>query len=150
MQAQADGVSLVSGSGPVGTGVHLVRYAERSDRLVAADVWLTAAFLPLLPLGTWTFGSHGPDTPWTLDRVVAPAPLRAIATFAVGLLTVAAVFVPAALALTVLMGSKWLELAGVLGSAALLVVLLAWLDEKWQRVPLRAAATVLWNRRARS
>ena len=147
-QSASERLSLSTGAGPAGTGVHLLRYAERSERRVTADLWLTAAFLPLLPLGTWTFVSQGAETGWSLERLVAPTPLRSLATFVVALLAAAALFVPAALAVAALMGNKWLELAGVLGSVVLLVAMLGWLDERRQRIPLRAAAALLWKRRS--
>lgn len=139
-------VGLATGVGPVGTGVHLLRARPAPEGELVRDAWFTFLFLPLVPLGTWVLTADRSGPLWTLRSVAAPTPVRSIATLAVFFGTAILTCVPGYVVVTLFMGSKVLELAGLFGTAGLIIGLLAWLDETRPRVPLGQAVALLRRR----
>jgi hypothetical protein len=132
------------GSGPVGTGVHLLRCTPGPAGTTVAEVWLTVLFVPLVPLGRWTLGREGtPGSAWRVTRVGSPHLGRSVVWAAGGLLAALASLLPAWLAVTVFMGSKPAELAGLFWSAGAIIGALGWLDQTRDRVPLGTATRIL-------
>lgn len=119
-------VRAAFGSGPLGTGVHLLGHGGSWRDPGDGEVWLTVLFLPLVPLARWrvvaaSVGEGGRET-GVLDltvqsrsRIPAAAALRRIAKAAAAL---AVTFLPFAFGASKV-GSPWVApaLAGLLGSA---------------------------------
>jgi hypothetical protein len=139
-------VGLATGVGPVGTGVHLLRARPAPGGDLMRDAWFSFLFLPLVPLGTWVLTADRPGPLWTLRSVKAPTPVRSIATLGVWFGTAILTFMPGYVAVTFFMGSKVLELAGLFGTAGLVIGLLAWLDETRPRVLLGQVVALLRRR----
>jgi hypothetical protein len=132
------------GRGPVGTGVHLLRCTLGPAGTTVADVWLSVLFVPLVPLGRWTLEREGtPGSAWRVTRVGSPHLGRSVAWVAGGLLAALASLLPAWLAVTVFMGSKAAELAGLFSSAGAIIGALGWLDQTRDRVPFGAATRIV-------
>ncbi len=132
------------GRGPVGTGVHLLRCTPGPAGATVADVWVTVLFVPIVPLGRWTLQGEGtPGSAWRVTGVGGPHLGRSMAWIAGGLLAALASLLPAWLAVTVFMGSKPAELAGLFSSAGAIIGALGWLDETRDRVPFGTATRVV-------
>lgn len=138
------------GTGPIGTGVHVLRCAQGPSGITIADVWLTVLFVPVVPFGEWTLHPRG-ASPSTCEvtSVARPRPSKSVAWVAAGVLAVVSGLLPAYAAITFFMGSKAVELGGLFSSAGAIIGTLGWLDETRERVPLGAALRVL-RRAARS
>ncbi len=109
-----------------------------------ADVWLTVLFVPLVPLGRWTLQpGGGSGRAWRVTQVGRLHPGRSVAWVAGGLAAAVASLVPAWLAVTLFMGSKPAELAGLFSSAGAIIGALGWLDQTRDRVPLGVATRVV-------
>ncbi len=132
------------GRGPVGTGVHLLRCTSGLAGPTVAEVWLTVLFVPLVPLGRWTLQREGaPASAWRVTRVGRPHLGRSVAWVAGGLLAALVSLLPAWLAVTVFMGSKPAELAGLFSSAGAIIGALGWLDLTRDRVPFGTATRIV-------
>ena len=138
------------GEGPVGTGVHLLRRAHGATGVTIGDVWLTFVFLPVVPLGEWTVErKDASGSSWLFTHIERPHFLRSVAWIAGGVLAALVSLAPAYLAVTFLMGSKPVELAGLFLSAGAIIGTLGWLDQTRERVPFRTAVQAL-SRAAKS
>jgi hypothetical protein len=130
------------GSGPLGTGVHLLRRRKAASG-ETADAWLTVLFLPVVPFGEWTIeraesGDTGRSV-LTVTRVERPRLLKSLAWIAGGLGAAALALAPGYAAISLPLGSKFLELALIFLSLTAVVGGLGWLDQTRERLPLRAA-----------
>lgn len=131
------------GTGPLGTGVHVLRRASTPVGTAVADVWVTLLFVPVVPLGRWTVEpAAGSGYAWRVRQVGRPRPGRSLAWVAGGLLAALASLLPAFLAVTYFMGSKTAELAGLFSSAGAVIGALGWLDQTRDRVPFGAATRI--------
>ncbi len=134
------------GRGPVGTGVHVLRCTPGPAGTTVADVWLTVLFVPLVPLGRWTLQPEGGSGPaWRVTQVAGLHPGKSVAWVAGGLAAAVASLVPAWLAVTLFMGSKPAELAGLLSSAGAIIGALGWLDQTRDRVPIGSTARIVFR-----
>ena len=132
------------GSGPVGTGLHVLRSTPVPAGSTVADIWLTVLFVPVVPLGRWALEREGDSgSAWRVTEVGRPHLARSVAWVAGGLLAALASFLPACLAVTFFMGSKPAELAGLFSSAGAIIGALGWLDQTRDRVPFGTAARIL-------
>jgi hypothetical protein len=132
------------GMGPVGTGVHLLRQTDAPTGVSVGEAWLTFLFLPVIPFGEWTVDRGSPSSSCRLVRhVKRPSFWKSVAWVAGGALATLMSLAPAYCAITLFMGSKPAELAGLFSSAGAIIGTLGWLDQTRERVPFRIALHAL-------
>jgi hypothetical protein len=130
--------------GPLGTGVHLLRWSEGRDGVVSAEAWLTFVFLPLVPLGRWTLErAEAGSRSGRVRHIERPGLWSSLAWVAAGLLVAGVSLLPAYCAVTSFLGSKPAEIGGLFTTAAAILGTLGWLDATRDRVSLRDAWRVL-------
>jgi uncharacterized protein (TIGR02246 family) len=141
-------IEPIRASGPVGTGVHVLRRTPGPSGAAIADVWWTVLFVPVLPLGEWTLQPREASArSWAVTHVARPRPLKAVARVAAGALAAVSSLLPAYAGVTFFTGTRPVELGGLFASAAAIVGALGWLDESCERVRFVAALRVLAGRK---
>ncbi len=135
---------LTRAVGPVGTGVHILRWCEREGGPRVAELWLTVLFFPVVPLGSWVMSEQPERLSSCSVTDVRPPHLGASAAWFLGGIMMGVLsLLPASVALWFFSGHTVAELAGCLVSVGVIIGMLGWLDQTRDRMPIRATVRIL-------